>query len=309
MQPGVPRRQHTVTEAILRKFTDPETGQLEEFNLNFEIPRPKSPRLVGFVWDFVEFEQAATEQVWKNVEDDLPVMYAALTGGSLHQDPRATQVARDVLALHDVRSRTRKQIHEIVLERSKSKLFDIMMEQKDYLSQRYYERCGYFPAGDELFAEQARIEVEITRELLNDPEFFRSRLLVNFEENRKLLKNFSVEVIQAGSKDFMICDDPAVRIKHGYRGLGPLTGVAWDETNALVMPVSPKFAISMAPVAKLHDADHVMTAFINRIQLSNAHERVFYKPSMELRALVKRAPAARRSRPEGLGPTLIDLDD
>ncbi len=307
MSSVVPRRQHTVTQAVLRHFTDPATNELEVFNLTTESFRQRPTRSVGFVWDFVEHDPVAAEGVWGVVEDDLPLLYSALDDGTLPHDPAAIQVAIDLLALHDVRSLTRKQIHEVVIQRSETELLDWVMEQREYLSERFFERRGFYPAGDELFAEQAQIEVQIAREQFINPEFFQERLMSNFEEARRMLSNFSVEVLVAGDVEFMISDDPAVRIKHGYRGLGPLTGVAWDKTNALVMPVSPKFAISMAPAARMHDPDDAMAAFINRVQLSYAHDRVFYNPNSGLRSFAERAPTARRNRPPGLGPSLIEL--
>src|ERR1700733_10715565 len=69
---NIPRRQHTVSQGILRRFTEPTTGQLESYNLIHGKAHRKYPVQVGFVWNFVEHEPTATEKRWQGTEVRLP---------------------------------------------------------------------------------------------------------------------------------------------------------------------------------------------------------------------------------------------
>jgi len=134
--------------------------------------------------------------------------------------------------------------------------------------------------------------------------------MANIGELNVFLTQTSIQVfeIREGSGEFMIGDDPAPTLMAGYLGLGPLTGVSYDKTTTIALPVSPKFAIALIQEPEWHVATPEVIHFLNCVQLSNAKDRVFYNPNSGLRSLVERAPEARRARREGLGPSLISLD-
>ena len=307
---GVARRQHTVSKGILRQFTDPLTGQLESFHLEFEYPSLKYPKEVGYVWNFVEHEPSATEQRWKTTEDRLPALYSALNDRTLLEKPDMVRLAKEVIALHVVRSLTRREVQEIVALRAREDLLGELRQNPQGLALAFLRRTKLYPAGSEALEEQAQWDANRALTTLNAPEFWHSRLMANIDELNALLSRTSIQVFEAGSGsgEFMIADDPAPTMMAGYFGLGPLTGVSYDKTTTIALPVSPRFAIALIEQPEWHQATPEVVHFLNCVQLSNAKERVFYNPHSNLRSLAERAPAARRARPPGLGPSLISLD-
>ncbi len=306
----VARRQHTVSKGILRQFTDPSTGQLESFYLEYEYPAPKYPKEVGYVWNFVEHEPAATEQRWQTTEVRLPSLYAVLADQTLLDKPDMVQLAKEVIALHVVMSLTRRAVHEIVALRAREDLLRELRQNQQDLAPSFLRRTGLHPAGPEALEEQAQWDADRAVASLDTPAFWHSRLMANVDELNALLSRTSIQVFEAvrGFGEFLIADDPAPTMMAGYLGLGPLTGVSYGKTTTIALPVSPRFAIALIEKPEWHEATPEEVHFLNCVQLSNAKERVFYDPRSNLRSLAERAPAARRARPPGLGPSLINLD-
>jgi len=305
---GLPKKQHTVSRVVLRQFTDGESGQLEEFNLKYGKSYLRRVEQVGYVEDFVRHAPAETEQFWSLTENKVPRLIKAIGNGE-DLDPSLEDVAKDLIALHVVRSRTRLEAHAVILERTKRQVEQELMVDKAALAERFFRRRGFYPAGPELFAEQARIDAEFGAEVAIDDAFFHWRLMENFREAQQYLAPARVEVlvVAEGAETLLISDDPAVAMKAGYKGLGPLTGVSWSETNTVVMPISPGVALSLGSRAYRASIDRSQVSFLNRVQLSYASERVFYHPGSGLRDTAKLSMAARANRPPGLGPSLIDL--
>lgn len=196
----------------------------------------------------------------------------------------------------------------MVLERSKTALFNELMSDPKSLSQRFFERMGYHATGSGLLADQALFDVSRIVINLAEPEFFQWRVTQNLDETIDHLKSTNIEVMKVtpGVGELMIADDPAAMMKHGYAGVGPLTGVSWAEANTAWLPLSPTFAIALNDTPKWGMIDARGVHLLNCVQLSVARDRVFYRPSSGLRGIATRAMKARAARPAGLGPSLID---
>ncbi|MGC1239216.1 MAG: DUF4238 domain-containing protein [Acidimicrobiales bacterium] len=307
---NIPRRQHTVSQGILRQFTEPTTGQLESYNLIDGKAHRKYPVQVGFVWNFVEHEPTATEKRWQGTEVRLPSLYAALSDGTLLDQPDMIELAKEVIALHVVRSLTRRAVHEVVVPRAREDLVRELRHNPEAFALAFLRRTGFHAAGSEALEAQVQWEADRALHALDTPEFWQARLMANIDELNALLSRTSIQVFEAGvgSGEFLIADDPAPTMMAGHRGLGPLAGVSYARTTTIALPVSPKYAIALIEQPEWREADSRTVHFLNCVQLSYAKERVFYSPLSGLRALAQRAPAARLVRPEGLGPLLITLD-
>jgi hypothetical protein len=306
---GVPRRQHTVSQGILRQFTDSLTGQLEAFHLVHEKPYPKYPVQVGFVWNFVDYEQSVTEQKWQTTEARFPALFTALNDRTLLEKPDMVQLAKEVIALHVVRSLTRRAVHEVVALRAREDLLRDLRQNPQDLALAFLRRTKLYPAGPEALEAQAQMDADRAVANLDTPAFWHSRLMANIDELNLFLSHTSIQVFEAGDGcgEFMIADDPAPPLMAGYLGLGPLSGVSYDKTTTIALPVSPRFTIALIEQPEWQQATPEVVHFLNCVQLSNAKERVFYNPHSSLRSMAGRAPSARRARPAGLGPSLISL--
>ncbi len=306
---GDPRRQHTVSQGILRRFTDPSTRQLELYDLKFEKHYLKFPSQVGFALDFVKHDPVETEQSWPSVEDELPAFYEALENRSLLDSAETIDLAKRIIALHVVRSLTRWAVHEVVIERARDGVVRSLLEKPQILEIAFRRSTGFYSAGPDSIRQQAERGADAAVESLNDHKFWQSRLMANIEELNNFLLPRSIQVLEVcdESNEFLIGDDPAPTLMDGYVGLGPLAGVTYANTTSIALPVSPRFAIALKDEPEWIVATPEIVHFLNRVELSYAQRRVFYNPNSSLRPLAQRASAARGERNPALGPTLISI--
>ena len=91
--PPPPRKQHTVSQVLLRRFTT--DGFLEAFSLAQPHSRWRrySPRAAGYSMDFVRSDAAAVEQVWSAVEETLPDALMDLHRGEVIEPDGVTERA------------------------------------------------------------------------------------------------------------------------------------------------------------------------------------------------------------------------
>lgn len=305
----IPRRQHTVSQVVLRRFISPDTEKLEAFALNYGKHYQRRTEQVGFVKDFVKYEQVATEGLWRRTEDRIPLLFEALDNQTYMDLPEAEEIAKDLLALHVVRSRTRQEVHKLVLDRAKDRVRHELLSDRDGLSSRFYQRRGFFPAGQELLMDQVEWELQQGVQSQFSDVWFQERMLVNFQEARLQIARGRVQVVEVPRDvgSFLIADDPAVQMKAGHLGLGPLGGVTWSETSTVLMPIDPQIALQLGSRPRRAVINSTQAHFMNCVQLSNARERVFYQESESLRLLATRAMAARSKRGTGEVPVLINL--
>jgi hypothetical protein len=252
---------------------------------------PKSPRAVGYVVNFVKANPSAAEERWKRSEDRLPEVYRAIANRSLLSMPKLIEVAKECIALHAVRSRTRIRIHEHVKLTSHAKLLEQLKLSPEAIDE-YAER------------EADRVMALIDQ----DTEFFQERVMINLDDLVDRLERTSIQVVETGpgAGEFLIADDPSPSLKVGHHGLGPLGGVPFPEATTIPLPLSPQICLALRdePSWLIADAHAVMV--MNRVQLSNAERRVFYAPASGLREAVARSVEPREARPESPGPTIID---
>jgi hypothetical protein len=101
--------QHVVSRAILKEFATPAAGGRGWTLIPYDVRLRKDKRPLGLkgcgkLLNFLIVASTSAEQMWAEVERDIPAMVAAARAGTLHQNPALVSVARDCLALHLVRS-------------------------------------------------------------------------------------------------------------------------------------------------------------------------------------------------------------
>ena len=115
--PTIPK-QHVISQGVLRRFTellDPRAGkQLASCNILRGTTKLVGTGGVGFIRNFVKIGSAATELVWKRVEDTLTEAITAAEQSKLSSDPRLVGVLRDAIALHYVRNPQVREVHDAV---------------------------------------------------------------------------------------------------------------------------------------------------------------------------------------------------
>jgi hypothetical protein len=259
--------------------------------------------------DFVTHAPTATEQRWQATENRLPEFYSALADGTLLDNADTVGLAKEIIALHVVRSITRRAVHELVIERAHAGVVSDLLANPQALTIAFLRRTSLYPAGPQALQEQAEWDADRAVEALDSAAFWQERLMANIDELNSFMAPMSIQVFEVTnpSIEFLIADDPAPTLMAGFFGLGPLAGVTYENATTIAMPVSPNFAVALISNPDWQIATQETVHFLNRVQLSYADQRVFYNPTGSLRALAEVAPAARRARIGNAGPTLIDL--
>jgi hypothetical protein len=86
--PTVPE-QHTVSQAILRRFLGPtpQGERLLAYNLRYGRAKLRAPRAVGKITNFVQVDSLETEGIWGRTEQDLPAAIDAAHTCRVLQNP------------------------------------------------------------------------------------------------------------------------------------------------------------------------------------------------------------------------------
>jgi hypothetical protein len=282
-----PRRQHTVTKAILKRFIDPKTKRLERYNLGTGVTNPSKPEAVGYVLDFINYDAQHYEDKWQESEGKLSVIYDAFKGGTLHIDPDAITAAKNVIALHAARSRTMMNVLTLARTGERHALIsELLGQQGPHLADAFLKRTGFIATGSEALILQAEYEADIATATVTSGQFQGWRIETNFDDLVKLLDRTSIQVVTAApnARRFMIGDDPSPSMKPYFRGLGPPGGVTWRDAKTIALPMSPDFTIALSDKASIVEVTDKEVEFLNRVQMSNAEESVFYRPDSVLRA-------------------------
>ena len=108
---------HTVTKCLLARFADAETGKLKAYHVPRGLPGRREydnpPSRVGRVPKYMKFRPQEHEDRWNaEVENHLPVAFAAVDDGTILDRPGLVSVLKDCIALHWARSAAYKQAHE-----------------------------------------------------------------------------------------------------------------------------------------------------------------------------------------------------
>jgi hypothetical protein len=175
--PTIPR-QHVISEAILRRFTElvePRAGkQLTSCDLLTGRTKLIGAGGVGYVPNFVKVDSAATELVWKRVEDSLTDAITAAENGTVLSDPRLVGVLRDAIALHHVRHPQTKEMHEHTWAETRARRVTEMATTLD--TEAFRRTYGIYPAGPEGRALGAEAALSRLTESADEGALFRLRV-------------------------------------------------------------------------------------------------------------------------------------
>lgn len=288
------RRQHTQSQALLRRFTRPAPGnkwQLLLFDLRGERVHYKlaSPKGCGWVADFVPYASASLEDHWSRVENGFHAAFAAVDDGTLFADPGLVSAVRDMVALHFVRSPLMKRVHDATFragqERSRAGL-----RRQPWEAQRIYQRAtGIHTAGEQQLDYIIAQLLREPAELAASGALLRERLVDMYAKVRAVLDAFAVEVLTSESGQLLIGDSPVVNINPGNTASG---GVGLLDDDVFLLPIGPEHLVRMHRGTRSGyraiGADKVDE--INTLQIQQAHEYVAAHPDSGLHAFVDAGP-------------------
>ncbi|MFD5922248.1 hypothetical protein [Kitasatospora sp. NPDC127035] len=109
--------QHMVSQAHAKPWTveDPDgVARLQPFPVDHPERRRKrqTPKGIAYVRNWCDFGSGTMEGLWKETEDQIPALRAAVEDGTLYQHPHLVDAARDLIALCYTRTARLREQHD-----------------------------------------------------------------------------------------------------------------------------------------------------------------------------------------------------
>jgi hypothetical protein len=264
--PHPPRRQHLISKALLRRFTNPsDSAQLRSFDLKYGQSHLAHPSQVAWAPAFIAHEAEAMESLWQEVERDLPEALASIDAGTTFDDTHLVAVLKRTIALHFVR----RTIARDIFDCSAAVTFD------------EYAVPPHFQGNPDVLRAVVQFHY-----LKLQPEIFASGLRAVYENALRFADEGELEVGHT-EKPLLISDQAVVSIDKD--GRGGFTAFAAAATH--VLTVGPQVLISLGPVQRELLVDDERVQEINTRHLLEAKRHLFYRSDPQLTEWIVEARA------------------
>ncbi|UKA73518.1 DUF4238 domain-containing protein [Arthrobacter sp. FW306-06-A] len=290
------KRQHVISQVLLRRFADPGTRQVGVYSLASGSIKKSSPKSIGFVPDYVSHQPWAAEKLWQTVESRLTPAFTALDAGHAALAPEHLRAIADCVALHFSRSIQTRQIHEI----SFANIEQAVREDQHRLKHLALLKHGLHLDSPDILESIADEILEEIRLGNGSGELFQNWVEEIFQKTCSYLGSGRVTVHYCDDGvELVLGDSPSF----GFRpGMQPTDRLPLYDSAAVLMPLGPRALVaidwgsSKLPAAERVQQEHAL--YINRVQAVQAHDRVYYRPSSGLNSFVRkcRPPTARYPR-------------
>jgi hypothetical protein len=167
---------------LLKLFCEPGGPgaglQLIAHNLEFLSSKPIAAGGAGSIENFVQIDSAATELVWKQVEDRLSAAIMAAENGTIFAQADLVTTLRNAVALHYVRNTQTLEVHRRSFDRACKQQKAVMLRDRELCEQAFRRTYGLEPAGYqdiELGAEAMQADL---KKLFQQGALFRLRVQV-----------------------------------------------------------------------------------------------------------------------------------
>lgn len=285
------RRQHLISKILLAQFATPVRRtaglhvQPHDLRHPQRLPKPRTPRGIGWVEDFVPYASGSLEQAWNEVEQHLPEVFAAVAAGTVLDDPATTGRLRDLIALHWVRSQHYRDLHQrlfpfVYQERQRY----LLNEGRTLLQAAVLEQTGLFIDGREGLALHAERLLKPMATAYETGALFRVRIEASFARARDLLEDRCVQILTPQHGEFLIGDTPAVTMRRD----GPRIShsMALGDAHSVILPISPRYVLSTGPHPAYLPVPHAQVDELNTLQIRTARRYIYTRPGSPLRPFI-----------------------
>lgn len=293
------RKQHVVSQALLRQFCAPtvEGDRLLAYRLDIGRAELRVPRSVGKLDHFVKIDSRATEELWGLTETQLPAAIEAARTSAVLDDPVHVQTLKDALALHFARSREVLQVHDQTWEVGLASAQLGYLADKETMVELYRLKNGQDAVSEEEAAGVISRElVGSLRHLYETGFIFRFRVTELFEQARDYARNAALEIgFLHADDELLIGDVPSLTVARNGATAGVLGGVPFAQAGTVVMPLGPHRVASLGRQRAWRLIPRDFVGRLNALQVAHAQREVFMRPDSGLDSWVKaRAPWSSR---------------
>lgn len=230
--------QHTVTERVLKEFTD-QDGKLAVFDRAYRQRRRFSPGAGIFKTTFDSYDSRGTEDRWNLFETRFPDALQRVHDRTAVNNPRTVEVLRDMLALHWTRSRGMTKARQAASKRFFERHRRMNpARHPDRLAAAFRQRTGLIAS--------SQTEIEWMNEQIID-EFQRNELdkfhsqqnASNFAAARTRFEALDLAIRYSRDHDLAIGDCPVITTIVERAGAGPHQDVGILKADHIAMPITP----------------------------------------------------------------------
>jgi hypothetical protein len=287
----VPHKQHLISQALLRAWVDPATGQLSCYDVRYRKSSARTTAQVGYVADFIKDDAAAiaAEQRWAEIENEIPgTLGAVLAGEGLVTDEVGASIRR-MIALHWARSETALGADELMRDQAIAATKRRMVEElRPQMAVDFYRERKIYPVGDGALQYHAEHSLNLDEAQLD--RMFAERVHENYDQALALLQPHAIEIIEAPEgSEFVLSDIVSLTLSKDKAYGGPLRGIRWDEATTIMLPLGPHHLATMGPKPIRTTLEPGQVEQTNRAQVWSSVKRVMYRPNPDMDAWIAAA--------------------
>ena len=276
------REQHVVSRSLLKEFAD-DQRQLHTVSVTDRTAKVirRGPKGLGKIPNFVPQASQSAEQLWGETERQIPALLHRCDTDAILGDPDATAGIRDVVALHYVRNRSLRRVHQHAYGNSREAVKRALQARPEYVED-FQRRFGRPPRGNEDL--EFFFEMVLARSWDTD---FRDGLLLRFSVERlfrgcrRWMSERPIQIVHPVSGEFLIGNAPVITL-----GMQGQIGVALGDAEQIFMPLTPRSLLAFGPSA-IGEVPETSVKQFNALQVRAAHEFVFLRPGSGLEQFVR----------------------
>lgn len=282
--------QHLVSRVLLRRWTRyGSKGPISGLDLRSLTQRTDRVEKFGGIEDANLKVPDRIERVWANeVEMRLPHAFNQLDAGKLLDDPASINVIKNTIVLHWARGFALTELLASFIPGKADEIAASILENYSP-TQALKAITGLDLVSTNMEGLlRERIFLEFLKKLQAE-RFLDKQFLDMYRKGQKLIEPYSLEVWHSeGNDQFLISDAPVVAYDKEEDRVGVLQGVAWNDADAMFMPLGPHHAVALAKKSSINKASVRVVEQLNVYQVRSALREVFFHPD------------------SGLGDTIID---
>lgn len=277
-------RQHVISQVVLRRFCEPGAGgagrQLIRHDVLIGIASPTGPRGAGYVQNFVKIDSKATEELWQQVENNMPKAIDAAINQTILSDPALISVLRDAIALHYVRNPQTLEVHEECFADALRNAVDALAGTPA-AAEAFYRHHGLEPAGAQGRRLGAQELLAPMKDIFTQGTLFRLRVQDLFETVTDRFQSSGVEILVPSDADseFLIGDTPALTVDFASGNAGVRAGISLGAANTIMLPLAPRLLIALGRTNAVAQVPSGFIHMINQVQAQAARQYVYCRPS------------------------------
>jgi hypothetical protein len=240
--------------------------------------------------DFLMCAAESAEQLWNTeVENDLGPAIKAARDGRLHDQDAHVAAIRDGIALHLVRSLRYLELNRAAVAQTIENVrLTAPVTRRALLEAEFKRLHGLVPAGPEALATVLEGPLTQWRSLNDRGVIARAGIEAMFRQVREILSVQEVEVWHVPpGHELLISDSPAIAFRYSSDHTRIQANVAVGDASGIALPLARDCLVAIGPKPKDEELLPSTVELVNRLQVEEARQRVYYHPSGRLKAFVQ----------------------